>query len=97
MPLITTKLLAQKLTAYVRHDLGLEDLIDWAEAVMMDGEFDDRHLEIIRPIVARLGVADVRAFGLTWDDCEGFLNQLGYKVRIEVEAAPTEEMALSYA
>ena len=33
-----------------------------------------------------LGVADVKAFGLTWEDCEWFLSQLGYTVRIEVVA-----------
>jgi len=34
--------------------------------------------------VSRLGVADVKAFGLTWEDCEQFLKQLGYSVRVEV-------------
>jgi hypothetical protein len=40
--------------------------------------------ERIRDVVARLGLADVRAFGLTWEDCEQFFNQLGYAARIEV-------------
>ncbi len=31
----------------------------------MDGEFDDNHFSVIRDVVARVGVADVRAFGLT--------------------------------
>ena len=31
----------------------------------MDGEFDGNHFGDIRDVVARVGVADVRAFGLT--------------------------------
>lgn len=34
-----------------------------------------------------LGVADVRAFGLTWADCEELLAKLGFSARIEIVAA----------
>ncbi len=43
-------------------------------------------MERIRDVVARLGLADVRAFGLTWEDCEQFLESLGYSARVEVVA-----------
>jgi hypothetical protein len=56
----------------------LTDLAAWAESAMMDSEFDPAHLPTIRDVVARIGVADVRAFGLTWEDCEQLLSQLGY-------------------
>jgi hypothetical protein len=29
----------------------------------------------------------VRAFGLTWEDCEQLLRQLGYSARVEIVAA----------
>ncbi len=35
-------------------------------------------------IAGRIGLADVRAFGLTWEDCEGFLSRLGYRAKIDV-------------
>ncbi len=35
-------------------------------------------------MIARLGLADVRAFGLSWEDCEELLHKLGYAARIEV-------------
>jgi addiction module HigA family antidote len=38
-------------------------------------------------VVGRLGVADVRAFGLTWADCEELLGRLGFSARIEIVAA----------
>lgn len=34
--------------------------------------------------MARLGLADVRAFGLTWEDCEQVLRELGYGARVEI-------------
>jgi|GEM_PF-6262839 len=30
-----------------------------------------------REIVARLGLADIQNFGLTWDDCYEFIESLG--------------------
>ncbi len=53
---------------------------------MMDGEFDPVHLSTIRDVVARIGVADVRAFGLTWEDCEQLLAQLGYSAQVNIIA-----------
>ena len=51
---------------------------------MMDSDFDPSDFEMVRDIVARIGLADVRAFGLTWEDCEAFLTRLGYQVRLDV-------------
>jgi len=39
-----------------------------------------------KPVIARLGVADVRAFGLAWEDCEELLHELGFSPRVEVVA-----------
>ena len=62
-------------------------LVDWAENAILDGEFDDDSPSALAAVVARLGVADVRAFGLTWDDCEQLLAQLGYAARVEIVTA----------
>lgn len=85
--IITRKTVADKLTAYLRHEIELAELVDWAENAMMNGEFEDAHLTRIRDTVSRLGLADVRAFGLTWEDCEKFLNQLGYTAEVKISAA----------
>ncbi len=86
MQVITPKVVADKLSAYLHHELELSALVDWAEDVMMDGDFEEENYEILCDIVSRLGVADVKAFGLTWEDCERFLNKLGYAVRVEIAA-----------
>ncbi|MGH7165034.1 MAG: hypothetical protein ACREIS_05860 [Nitrospiraceae bacterium] len=84
--IITRQVVADKLAAYLQHDLSRANLVAWAEAAMMEGEFEPQHFAAIRDVVARLGVADVRAFGLTWDDCEHLLKQLGYAAQVHIVA-----------
>ncbi len=73
------------LVEYLNHKLTLAQLVDWAENVMNEGELDPKDAPILRNVIARVGVADVKAFGLTWEDCYDFLSSLGY--RVEVKAA----------
>ncbi|MGE3978315.1 MAG: hypothetical protein AB7F94_12090 [Nitrospira sp.] len=86
MELITRKIVAEKISAHLRHELSLDSLVSWAESAMMDGEFDPTCFPTIRDVVARIGVADVRAFGLTWEDCEQLLAQLGYSAQVTIIA-----------
>ena len=85
--LITKQTVAAKLAAYLRHDVSLPQLVDWAERALMEGEFAEADASILSQVVARLGVADVRAFGLTWEDCEQLLSALGFSARVEIVAA----------
>lgn len=81
---ITRQMVAEKLAAYLRHQSSLDQIVDWAERQVMDGEFESA---TVRDAAARLGVADVRAFGLTWEDCERLLRDLGYEARVDIVAA----------
>ena len=85
--LITKKIVADKIAAYLHHEITLEKLVDWAEHALMEDEFDESGLPAIRSAVSRLGVADVRAFGLTWEECEELLGQLGFSARVSIVAA----------
>lgn len=84
---ITKPTVARKISAYLHHDITPAQLVAWAETAMMDGRFDERDAADLSAVVSRLGVADVRAFGLTWEDCESLLRRLGYSARVEVVAA----------
>lgn len=84
---ITRDDVASKLRAYLRHELSLAQLVDWAERAMYDGEFDGEHFDAIREAVAKLGLADVKAFGPTWEDCEALLKRLGYSVQVDLVRA----------
>ena len=82
--IITKQTVADRIAAYLHHRITLAQLVDWAENALMEGEFDDQDAASISAVVSRIGVADVRAFGLTWDDCEELLGQLGFSARIEI-------------
>ena len=85
--LITKPIVAERMVAYLRHEITLEQLVDWAEKAMMEADFHERDMEALRTVIARLGVADVRAFGLAWEDCEQMLGRLGYSARVDIVAA----------
>ena len=84
---ITKQTVAETIALYLRHVTSLADLVSWGEDAMMDGEFDENEAATISDVVSRLGVADVRAFGLTWEDREQLLRQLGYTARVDIVAA----------
>jgi cobyrinic acid a,c-diamide synthase len=81
---ITHQMVAQKLIDYLNHGITLTELVDWAESAMMEADFEEQDFEIVREIISRVGLADVRAFGMTWEDCEDFLSRLGYRVSVQV-------------
>lgn len=81
---ITQQKVAQKLIDYLNHKITLSELVDWAELAMMEADFENQNFEILRDIISRLGLADVRAFGMTLEDFEDFLSRLGYTVRVKV-------------
>jgi len=85
--MITQEVVASRLRDYLQHRITRTALVDWAERAMMDEEFDDRDRDTIRDITSRLGLADVRDFGLTWEDCDAFLSRLGYQARVDVVRA----------
>ena len=84
---ITKKTVADKIAAYLHHEITLAQLVDWSEVALMDGELAEHDTQTLSSVIARLGVADVRAFGLAWEDCEELLLQLGFAPRVDVVAA----------
>ena len=82
--MITRNTVAAQLRDYLQHRTTRAALVDWAERAMMEEEFDERDLDTIRDVTSRLGLADVREFGLTWEDCEAYLARLGYETKVDV-------------
>lgn len=82
--MITREAVASQLRDYLQHRITRTALVEWAEHAMMDEDFDDRDMEALRDITSRLGLADVRDFGLTWEDCEQYLARLGYRTKVDV-------------
>jgi len=85
--MITRQLTAEKIVAWLHHEIPLEVLVDWAETAIMQETFADSDAADLAAIVGRLGAADVRSFGLTWEDCEQLLKQLGYTAHVDITTA----------
>ena len=81
---ITKQTVADQIAAYLHHRMTLGELVDWAEKALMEAEFEEQDAEAISAVVSRLGIADARAFGLAWEDCEELLRQLGFSARVEI-------------
>lgn len=81
---LTRQKVAQKMIDYLYHRITLVELVDWAETSMMESDFEEKDYGNLRDIVSRLGLADVKAFGITWEDFENFLSRLGYRVEFKV-------------
>jgi hypothetical protein len=85
--MITKQVVADKIAAWLRHEITQEQLVAWAEEVIHEGEFPDAEAPELAQAVGRLGLADVKEFGLAWDDCEALLQSLGFTAKVEITAA----------
>lgn len=81
---VTRKLLVEMLLKYINRTISLSELVSWAEEMIREADFEEGYFELVEDIIARIGLADVREFGLTWDDCYDYLHKLGYDVKVEL-------------
>lgn len=82
--MITKETVAEKINQYLNHQVTLVELVEWCENVMMDGDIADSDIDVVSEVVARLGVADVKNFGLLWEECDILLQKLGYQLQFKV-------------
>ncbi len=81
--MITKQIVADKLLAYLQHHWSLLELVNWAEQSLMNGSYEDDEAHTIRNTLSQLGLADVKAFGLEWKDCEAIMKNLGFKLEVK--------------
>lgn len=68
---------------YLQHKTTLNDLVEWAETAFMEGDIQGEDPDVVRDILARLGLADVKTFGLFWEECDDIMRKLGYVLKID--------------
>jgi len=81
--IVTKQQIAVTLLNYLQHKTSLDELVDWAENSLMEGDIQDEEPDVVRDILARLGLSDVKAFGLFWEDCNEIMKKLGYVLKID--------------
>ena len=82
--MITKEATVGTLLSYMRHEISLSQLVDWAENILLEANFSDEDMDVFTQVLGRLGLADVRAFGLTWEDCEELVHTLGYQLQVQI-------------
>ncbi|MCL5028893.1 MAG: hypothetical protein M1480_07720 [Bacteroidetes bacterium] len=78
---ISKKILANKLSDYLNNKIKKDELVDWCEHAMMEDIFES---ENVQQIVASIGLMDTNNFEVTYEDLTSMLNQLGFKLKVEV-------------
>ncbi len=81
--MIAKKIIAVKLLAYLQHRTSLAEVVSWAEQALFDADYKDDPSHTIRNILAQLGTADLKTFGLEWKDCESIMERLGFKLEVK--------------
>ena len=81
---ITKKILVDKLIQYINRQIDLAALVSWSEDMIQEADLEDKDHPLLRDILSRIGLADVREFGLSWDDCYDYLHKLGFDVKIQL-------------
>jgi hypothetical protein len=85
--MITRESVRDMLVGYLNGQITLAQLVDWAEDALAEADVAAEDAEAISAALARLGLADVRSFGLTWEDAHAILKSLGYQVQVVAEPA----------
>lgn len=58
---VTKQTVADRIAAYLHHEITPAQWVDWPERALMDGELAEPDTTTLSSVIARLGVADVRA------------------------------------
>jgi hypothetical protein len=87
--ILTKEIVRDKLLAYLNQQMTLPELVNWAEDALYEGELREDEAELLRDIIARIGLADVQQFGLSWSDYADFLARLGYRAKVEAVPMPS--------
>ncbi len=85
--IVTKKVTAQKIFAYLNHKMSLDELVNWSETAIMEGNLAEKDMDVLMSVLGQLGLADVRSFGLTWEDCQSLMKKLGYSLQVEMAEA----------
>jgi hypothetical protein len=82
--MITRQTVAQHLGDYLNQRTSLSALVDWAENAIMEGGAEEGSEKLIMQLLGRIAAADVKEFGLLWEDCEDIMQKLGFVIKVDV-------------
>jgi len=83
--MITRQSIANQLLNYLNHRISLAELVDWAEKLIMEGDAEEAYAKTIMQSLGRIAAADVKEFGLLWEDCESIMQALGFTIKVDAD------------
>jgi hypothetical protein len=81
---LNRQIVAQHLGDYLKGQTSLSTLVDWAEIAIMEGDLEPGNEKLLMQLLGRIAAADVKEFGLLWEDCEDIMQQLGFIIKVDV-------------
>jgi len=85
--MITKQIVAEHLLKYLNHKISLAQLVDWAEQSIMNGGLETNDTKKLMQALGKVAAADVKEFGLSWEDCESVMTDLGFTLRVDANLA----------
>ncbi len=85
--MITKQIVAEHLLKYLNHKISLSQLVDWAEQSIMNGGLETNDTKKLMQALGKVAAADVKEFGLSWEDCESVMTDLGFTLRVDANLA----------
>jgi hypothetical protein len=82
--MVTKQVAAGAILSYLRHEISLTQFVGWAEDSLLEAQFSDEDMDVLTRVFGRLGLADVRTFGLSWEECEEMMHMLGYTLQVQM-------------
>ena len=80
--MLTRQTVMKHLADCLNNKLSLAALGDWAEKAI-----EEKYAKAIMQSLGRIAAADVKEFGLLWEDCENIAGQLGFTIKVDIEKA----------
>lgn len=80
--MVTRKMVCDWLLAYLNGEVERQTLVEWARQVRRSGEVFAHDAGVVGPALARIGLAGVGGYDLTWDDCFDLIESLGFAPRV---------------
>ncbi len=94
---ITKNILCKKILDFLNRKITNEEFANWAEDIMLEGEYEEQHFEIISDAISRIGIINVKGFELEKSYFLNILKKLNYNNIYENKYYNKEANDLIYA
>ncbi len=93
---IKNRYLANKILDFLNKKIDVDELVNWAENAMIEGDYQDKYFEEISNGLAKIGVINVKGFELSIADYLNILVKLDYIPKFYIENRNENDEKINY-